>query len=227
MAMSNEITPHSTDEEIQMLLPFYVTGRLDRGDVDKIDEHVSRRPMVARHLSLIRDERAGAVAANEAFAARPARNFQRLATAIAVRPAPTVRRDDRLSDRIKRFFEMQASTSRGWIGAAAALVIMVQGAALAALVVTPYSPTFTAASGGREATGAATLVVVRFAEGATTSAVTEVLAGLDMAIVDGPRSGGLFTVRLGARDMKEAERDRAIAALRAHGDLVTFVTRLP
>jgi hypothetical protein len=227
MAMSNEITPHSTDEEIEMLLPFYLTGRLDRGDADKIDEYVSRRPIVARHLSLIRDERTGAVAANEAFAARPARNFQRLATAIAVRPAQTARPDGRLLDRIKRFFEMPVSHSRGWISAAAALVIIVQGAAIATLVVTQYSPTFTAASGGREATGAGTFVVVRFADGATTSAVTEVLAGLDMAIVDGPKSGGLFTVRLGARDMKEVERDRAIADLRAHSDLVTFVTRLP
>jgi hypothetical protein len=226
MAMSNEITPHSTDEEIEMLLPFYVTGQLDRGDANKIDEYVSRRPIVARHLSLIRDERAGAVAANEAFAARPAGNFQRLATAIAVRPAQTARLDGRLLDRIKRFFEMPAH-SRGWISAAAALVIIVQGAAIAALVVTQYSPTFTAASGGREATGAGTFVVVRFADGATTSAVTEVLAGLDMAIVDGPKSGGLFTVRLGARDMKEAERDRAIADLKAHSDLITFITRLP
>lgn len=225
--MSNEITPRSTDEEIEMLLPFYVTGQLDRGDADKIDEYVSRRPVVARHLSLIRDERAGAVAANEAFAARPAGNFQRLATAIAVRPAQTARLDGRLLDRIKRFFEMPASHSRGWIGAAAALVIIVQGTAIATLVVTQYSPTFTAASGGREATGAGTFVVVRFADGATTSAVTEVLAGLDMAIVDGPKSGGLFTVRLGARDMKEAERDRAIADLKAHSDLITFVTRLP
>ena len=122
---------------------------------------------------------------------------------------------------------MPTSHSRGWIGAAAALVIIVQGAAIATLVVTQYSPTFTAASGGREATGAGTFVVVRFADGATTSAVTDVLAGLDMAIVDGPKSGGLFTVRLGARNMKEAERDRAIADLKAHSDLVTFVTRLP
>lgn len=225
--MNNEITPHSNDEEIEMLLPFYVTGRLDRGDADQIDEHVSRRPIVARHLSLIRDERAGAVAANEAFAARPARNFQRLATAIAVMPAQTARADGRLLDRLKRFFEMPASHPRAWISAAAALVIIVQGAAIATLVVTQYSPTFTAASGGREATGAGTFVVVRFADGATTSAVTEVLAGLGMAIVDGPKSGGLFTVRLGPRDMKEVERDRAIADLRAHGDLVTFVTRLP
>ena len=225
--MSNEITPHSTDEEIEMLLPFYVTGQLDRGDADKIDEYVSRRPIVARHLSLIPDQPAGAVAPNEAVAARPAGNFPRLATAIAVRPAQTARLEGRLLDRIKRFFEMPASHSRGWISAAAALVIIVQGAAIATLVVTQYSPTFTAASGGREATGAGTFVVVRFADGATTSAVTEVLAGLDMAIVDGPKSGGLFTVRLGARDMKEAERDRAIADLKAHSDLITFVTRLP
>ncbi|MGB8397706.1 hypothetical protein [Bradyrhizobium sp.] len=225
--MSNAITPHSRDEEIELLLPFYVTGRLDRADAERIDVHISQRPEASNLLSLIREERASAVTANQAFAARPARSFQRVAATIAMMPVRTTGPDERLWDRIKRLFEMPESPMRGWIGAAAALVIVVQGTAIATLVATQYFPTFTAASGGREATGSGTMVVVRFADGATTSAVTDLLARLGMAIVDGPRSGGLFTVRLGPSSMNEVERDQAIADLRAQGDVVAFVTRLP
>jgi len=225
--MSKAINPHSRDEEIEMMLPFYVTGRLDRTDTDRIDGYVSRRPEAANLLSLIRDERAGAVMANEALVTGPARRFDRVAAAIAMVPAQTARPDRRLLDGIKYFFELPTSPAGRWIAAAAALVIIVQAAAIATLVATPYSPTFTAASGDREATGSGTMVVVRFADGATTLAVTDVLARLGMAIVDGPRSGGLFTVRLGRRNMNEVERDRAIADLRAQGDVVTFATRMP
>ena len=189
---------------------------------------IARRPTIASHLPLVCDERAGVVAANEAFADRPTGNFDRVAAAIGddagARPHVPIIAS---SDRIKRLFEMPALGSRGWIGAAAAVVIVAQTTAIATLVVPRHSPTFTAASGGREAPGAGTSAVVRFADGATTSAVTELLAGLGMTIVDGPRSGGLFTVRLGTRDMTEAERNRAIADLKARSDLVAFVTRLP
>jgi len=37
----------------------------------------------------------------------------------------------------------------------------------------------------------------------------------------------VFTVRLGPADMREAERDRAIAELKARSDAVAFVARLP
>lgn len=224
--MSNQIFSHFDDEEIQMLLPFYVTGRLDRSEADQIDDHVSRRSDLAELLSLVQDERTAAIEANKAIAA-PARNFQRVAAAIATPPARPAGPDGRPWDQIKRWFEMPLPQARGWAAAAALLLIVLQGAAIASLVAVRNSQNFVAASGSQETAGRDSVVLVRFADGATTAAVADMLTGLGMSIVDGPRGGGVFTVRLGAKDMNEAERDRAIADLRTRSDAVTFVARLP
>lgn len=222
--MSNPITSHSNEEEIEMLLPFYVTGRLDRSEGGLIADHVGERPELVRQLALIQDERIGAIAANKAIATSPALDFRRVTAAIAARPSCL---GPRPWDRIKRWFEMPVSQSRGWAVAAAMLLILLQGAAIASLVATRQSQDFFAASGTKQVAGPSTTVLVRFAEGTTTSAIAGMLAGLGMTIVDGPKGGGVFTVRLGPGDMKETERDRAIAELNARSDAVTFVARLP
>jgi len=94
-------------------------------------------------------------------------------------------------------------------------------------VVAQYPGIFIGASGGNGAAETGTTVVVRFADDATSSAVADALAGLGLKIVDGPRGGRLFTVRLGPKNMNAGERDRLIAALRARGDVVVFVTQMP
>lgn len=221
--MSNPITSRSNDEEIEMLLPFYVTGRLNRSERGLIADHVGERPDLVRQLALIQDERVGAIAANKAIATSPRLDFRRVTAAIAARPSSL---RPRPWDRIKRWFEMPVSQSRGW-AVAATLLILLQVAAIASLVATRQSHDFFAASGTKQVAGPSTTVLVRFAEGTTTSAIAGMLAGLGMTIVDGPKGGGVFTVRLGPGDMKEAERDRAIAELNARSDAVTFVARLP
>ena len=225
--MSKKIAPDIHDDEIEMLLPFYVTGRLDPDDAEKVDERISRCPDIENILSLIREEREGAVAANKAVVTRPVVDFERLATAIAVTPVRTASAAESVLDRIRRWFEIPSPQPRAWLAAAAALLIVAQSAAIALLVATQHPPTLTTASGGREAPGSGTTAVVRFADGATTSAVAGSLAELGMAIVDGPRSGNLFSVRLGAKEMTEAARNHAIDALRARSDVVIFVTRQP
>ncbi len=69
-------------------------------------------------------------------------------------------------------------------------------------------------------------VTIRFADGATASAIAAMLASLDMRVVDGPAGGGLFTVRIGQKGMSDAESERAITSLKARRDLVAFVMRL-
>ena len=54
-------------EEIQKLLPWYVTGRLDRADRNKVESYLRQHPDVAGQLSLIREEREGAIHANESL----------------------------------------------------------------------------------------------------------------------------------------------------------------
>jgi hypothetical protein len=228
MAMSEETT--AKREEVEKTLPFYVTGRIDHTNAAEIGDYLNHHPDVASQLDLIRAERDSAIAANAIYANRPVRSFDRVAAMIgkpAAQPARPAGRGRDWMDWIKRLFAMPSSPAFGLLGAAAAIVIVLQAATIGTLVVAHYPNIFIGASGGNGAVDAGTTVVVRFTDDATTAAIADALSGLGVRIVDGPRGGRLFTVRLGPKDMGEGERERLIAALKARSELVMFVTKMP
>jgi hypothetical protein len=213
-------------DEVEMMLPFYVTGQLDHAEANEIDDYLKRHPDVARQLDLIRAERESTAAANAIYASRPARSFDRVAAMIGQAPAQPARAAGSPLDWIKRLLAMPSSPAFGFVGAAAAIVILLQAATIGTLVVTQYPGIFNTA-GGSGAVDAGTTVFVRFADDATTAAIADVLSSLGLKIVDGPRGGKLFTVQIGPKTMSESERERMIAALKARNDVIVFVTQTP
>jgi hypothetical protein len=224
----SEDTKHESArrDEIEMMLPFYVTGQLDHAEANEIDDYLKHHPDVARQLDLIRAERESAAAGNVIYASRPARSFDRVAAMIGKAPAQPARAAGSPLDWIKRLFAMPSSPTLGFVGAAAAIVILLQAATIGTLVVAQYPGIFGIA-GGNETVDAGATVVVRFADDASAAAIADVLSGLGVKIIDGPRGGRLFTVRLGPKTMNESERERLIAALKARSDLIVFVTQTP
>lgn len=225
----NEKTSEGTRrEEVEKLLPFYVTGQLDHADADQVRDYLKRHPDVARELDLVHAERDSAVDANAIYANRPVRSFDRVAAMIGKPVAQPTRPAGRdWMDWIRRLFAMPSSPALRFVGAAAAIVIILQAATIATLVVARHPGIFIGASGGNGAVDAGATVFVRFAEDATTAAIADTLSGLGIRVVDGPRGGRLFTVRLGSKDMGEGERERLIAALKARSDVVVFVAQMP
>jgi len=226
--MSEETT--AKREEIEKMLPFYVTGRLDHADAEEVRDYLERHPDVARELDLVHAERDSAAAANAIYENRPVRSFDRVAAMIgkpAAQPARPAGRGRDWMDWIRRLFVVPSSPALGFLGAAAAIVIVLQAATIGTLVVTQYPSVFIGASGGNGTVDAGTTVFVRFADDATTAAIADALSGLGVRIVDGPRGGRLFTVRLGPKDMGKGERERLIAAIKARSELVVFVTQTP
>ena len=225
----SENTKHESArrDEVEMMLPFYVTGQLDHAEANEIDEYLKHHPDVARQLDLIRAERESTAASNAIYASRPARSFDRVAAMIGKTPAQPARSAGWGLDWIRRLFAMPSSPTLGFVGAAAAIVILLQAATIGTLVVAQYTGIFTGASGGNGTVDAGTTVVVRFADDASAAAIADVLSGLGLKIVDGPRGGRLFTVRIGPKTMNESERERLIAALKARSDLIVFVTQTP
>jgi anti-sigma factor RsiW len=213
-------------DEVEMMLPFYVTGQLDHAEANEIDDYLKHHPDVAHQLDLIRAERESTSAANAIYASRPARSFDRVAAMIGKAPAQPARTASSPLDWIKRLFAMPSSPAFGFVGAAAAIVILLQAATIGALVVAHYPGIFTPA-GGPGTVDAGTTVVVQFADNASAAAIADVLSALGVKIVDGPRGGKLFTVRIGPKTMSEGERTRVITALRARNDVIVFVTQTP
>ena len=226
--MSENTRPESARrDEVEMMLPFYVTGQLDHAEANEIDDYLKHHPDVARQLDLIRAERESTAAGNAIYASRPARSFDRVAAMIGKTPAQPARSAGWGLDWIRRLFAMPSSPTLGFVGAAAAIVILLQAATIGTLVVAQYTGIFTGASGGNGTVDAGTTVVVRFADDASAAAIADVLSGLGVKIIDGPRGGRLFTVRIGPKTMNESERERLIAALKARSDLIVFVTQTP
>ena len=209
-------------DEVEMMLPFYVTGQLDHADVNEIDDYLKHHPDVARQLDLIRAERESTSVANAIYASRPTRSFDRVAAMIGKAPAQPARSAGWGLAWIKQLLALPSSPALGFVGAAAAIVILLQAATIGTMVVAHYPDVFRTAGGGPVDAG--TTVVVRFADDASATAIADVLSGLGVKIIDGPSGGKLFTVRIGPKTMSQGERERLIAALRARRDLIVFVT---
>ncbi len=221
--MSDESNIREELQELEMLLPFHATGRLTPSEVVRIEQYVSDHP---ERMQIVSEEKDAVVAANEAVVVRRGHGFAAVAARIAATRDESSGRGSGILRALWRFFELPSARSVRWASAAVAVLVILQGAAIATLVVSRHSNQFATASGESSSREPGTLATIRFADGATAPAIAALLAGLDMRIVDGPAGGGLFTIRIGPKDMSDTDRDRVIAVLKARSDLVLFVTRL-
>lgn len=117
---------------------------------------------------------------------------------------------------------MPTSGAVRWVAAAAAAIILVQAVTLGALLVN-REETYQTASGEPSAATDGTFALVRFSDTASVKAVGDLLAELNVVIIDGPKPGGLYRVRLGPKDLSAAERDRKLAELRARPTVIVLV----
>jgi anti-sigma factor RsiW len=210
-------------EEIEMLLPWYVTGRLEPGETAKVEAYLARHPELALQLDLVRAERAETVAANEALAAPSVAVTERvLASLPSAGPAAAVQRA--LARMWQRSGELLAAPSANavrWAAVAAALLVAVETVALGTLL-HERSGTYQTASGGTQAEGGVAVLVV-FADAAKASAISRLLADFDASIVDGPKAGGIYKIRLRTEDRSQAAREALVRRLSERRDVVRSV----
>ena len=222
MAMTDTAGNDFDSAYIEQLLPCYVTGKLDAGERAEVEAALKRFPELRAQLDLIQAEANGTVELNEAMAmprAGATERFMELVQKDMQRPAPAK------PSPFEGLLDWLASQLAGpprWAVAAAVLAIVVQAALIGGLVVERQGNGYHTAGGG-ETLSEGTRVLARFSDGVTLAVLNERLAALGIAIVDGPRAGGLFTLRIGPDDMSITERDTKIAGLKANADFVVFV----
>jgi hypothetical protein len=207
---------------IEQLLPWYVTRKLEASELIEVENALKRFPELRAQLELIRAEMTDTVKLNETTAmprAGATERFMGLVQKDLQRPAPE---KPALFKGLLEWLALQLAGPPRWAVAAAVLAIVVQAALIGGLVVERQGSGFHTAGGG-ESLSEGTLVLARFSDGVTMAVLTERLAALDIAIVDGPKAGGLFTLRIGPDDMTVSKRDKKIAALKANSDFVVFV----
>jgi len=210
----------SEREEIEMLLPWYVTGKLARADRERVEAYLARHPELASQLTLIEEELDETFRVNEAIPLPSARAADRLLAEIG-RPS-TAGLWTRAKTWVEDLIAAPAPAGLRWATTAAAVVILVQAVAIGALLTRGGDAGYQTASGTASPAAEGTFVLVRFADGAPAKAIADALTELDATVVDGPKAG-LFRVRIGPKDMANDARERKIAALRQRANLVLLV----
>ena len=209
-------------EEMEMLLPWYVTGRLDAADLAKMEAYLAAHPEVARQLDLARSERDETVAANEALGLPSAAATARLMSSLpAARPGWAAMRA--LRGGLQQVGDLLAAPTANavrWAALAAAVLIAVQGIAIVSLL-NERAGTYQTASGGQSGDGIALLVT--FADDAKATAISQLLTDLDGSIVDGPKAGGVYKIRLRTEDRSTAGREALMRRLAGRRDIVRAV----
>jgi anti-sigma factor RsiW len=220
MAMNTTTDMMTEREEIEMLLPWYVTGKLDAADKARVETWLARAPDLARQLDLVRAEQGENLRLNEALRAPASLTVDRT-LAIAQGRAGVL---SQAAAWLRELFTAPSSGSVRWAAAAAGVVMLLQAAALGYLASERPVGGYVQATGEQAAVRAGTFVLVRFADTATAKDITTALSDLDMAIVEGPRQGGLFRVKIGLAKLSDAQRDARIATLRQRPGLTVFIT---
>jgi hypothetical protein len=216
--MSDEL---SERDEIEALLPWYVTGKLDAPSRARVERYVAMHPEAKAHLALAREESDATITSNEAIPAPGPQALDRLRASIAASPRrqPLGAVLGQMANRFTDWIAGLAPPQLAFAAALAALLVMLQAAAIGALVLQRVGAPAYQTAGGEQTAGKGVELLVGFSDTATIGEIAALLKRLDAVVVDGPRAG-LYRLRL--PDTGEEGRKAAIEALHQSG-VVTAV----
>jgi anti-sigma factor RsiW len=205
-------------EEIEKLLPWYVTGRLGRAETSKVESYLSQHPDVLTQLELVRVEREETVRANEAIGWPSSGMRDRLMAAL---PSTRARLSSRWLSSLVHFFTMPTARRVQWAALVAGLLLLAQAALITSLLVRDGDHTYQVASGASQSHGWSALIA--FSDEATASAIARLLVEFDANIVDGPKPGGVYKIRMRALDKSQPTQDALLGKLAERRDVVRIV----
>lgn len=217
---------NSPNEDIEALLPWYEKGTLSEKDARIVEDYLASNPDRARFLTLIREEMDETIEANERAGMPSRAAFDRLMDAVAAEPKPArmvVR--ERAGGLLARLFGQSASPWMVAGAAAAALVIMVQAAALGVLLMRPANdPKLIELSSGpkEQLSETGSFALVRFTPDAKASDILSMLRSVDATIVDGPKSNGTYTLKVSNEKLANERMEEIMQKIRARSDLINF-----
>ena len=229
-------------DDIELLLPWYAAGTLSPTEAKWVEEAIARDPRLAERLALTREEMDEAIGLAESLPAPSpharARVFERIAALEEARPsgprdiarsASETLRESGLVGRIIEMFSGFAPRQLAYAGLAAALLVVAQAGIIATLLAdgTGGASYGTASDPGGPGMQEGTFALVGFAPGVSLERVAAVLTTRGASIVDGPRGGDLYRVRIAPKAVPNEERDRLIAQLRGARDVVSTIVASP
>ncbi len=213
--MSSERDEELGHSEVEDLLPWRASGRLNRRDAERVDAALAADPELARRFALVREEMASTSHLNETLGAPSLKAMDALFAKIDAEPRRARSPILDLGQTITGFFASLTPRTLAWSAAALVMAMILQAGIIGAVMLTPKPAqhTYQVASGPGGTTVAGAKVLIRFKAGATASEITAFLDANDSKIIDGPAPGGLYTVKISDKPLPRAKLDEAIARL--------------
>lgn len=204
-------TEDYTHEDLVSLLPFYLSGKIEKADRDAVIKWLNSDPDAAFILEKVEAERMATIAANETLQA-PADGLKRLMADVANTPQEKSLKGQ--SSNVASWLKekivapLQAAPSElAWAACAVFMVISLsQSALLYQGVGQPQSTEYNLASG--EKYTILSTAIVKFTDNAQMEKVAEYLDDTGTIIIDGPTASGLFILGFVERDDLPALKDR-------------------
>lgn len=196
--------------EVELLLPWYAAGTLDRREAAQVEAALAADPKLAERLDWVRAEFAQEIYINEEAASPPDNDVKALFAKIDALPARRLSAPARsaptLTDRLAELVAALSPRTLAWSAAAAALVIVLQAGVIAGIMFKEKN------TGGYETASVTptvandgAYVLIRFQSQATADDVASFLAANKLSIVEGPSGGGLYRVRVAASKLAKPE----------------------
>ncbi len=216
----NEMKPPA---EIEALLPWHAAGTLSRRDAMRVEEALAREADLQRQFAVIREELDETIRLNEKLGAPSQRPLARLMASVEADAARSPRRGFSfgvVSSLTERLGQLSPRTL-AWSAMAAALAIVLQAGLLAGLFISERGEsTFQTASYGESARGEGVHALVAFAPQATAADITAFLQQHKATVIEGPRGGGLYKIRIAG--VPKSELNRVIAEMQNVKNVIRF-----
>lgn len=212
-------------EEIELLLPWYEKGALAPEDMERVERQLAADPELRSQLALIQEEVSETIIANEAAGMPGNAAREKLMQQIAEEAAAAGQGRSGFSLRQLLSSAIPAGLSTGWAMAAAAaiVVILVQAAALTSFIAGDGGEGgYNVASGETGDPAQGTFILIRFKDAANIDDIASLLGTMEATIVDGPKPGGVFKLRVSETVLPEGERDAILNVLREKTEIVAF-----
>jgi hypothetical protein len=215
--------------DLEELLPWHAAGTLDAHEAAEVERALAADPELARRFALVREELTETILLNESLGAPSARAMETLFRAIdqdrkVVRRAAT---SPGLGARIAEFFSPR---TLAWAASAAVVIVMLQAGVIARLALQEHDGAAPPAAMSFETASApvtrglevGSYALVRFAPQASMADVNKFLDSRDATIVDGPKPGGVYRVRVAHGALSQRELSRLVKEMEAAKTIVSF-----
>jgi anti-sigma-K factor RskA len=222
----------SEREEIEALLPWHAAGTLTRREAQKVEQALAADADLAAQYATIREDLAETIVANETLGAPSARAMQKLMADIEAdaSSARRARTSFNLGAWLSETLSSFSPRTLAWSATAAALAVVLQAGLLAGMFVSERQGAGPTLASYHDVTqsiaDSGTYAIMIFSPQASIGDVNKLLETYKIDVVDGPKGGNTYTVRLAMTGMPKEELARLVKQLQDE-KILTLVSPKP